>query len=96
MSDVANDKRFLKEWEGQRKGSPVGFFILYTLIWTFIFYVVTLFYHLAMRTIDLGFLSSVTKVLRYVLVGFLITAAVYYKNQYRYYKTKLKLLEEVK
>ncbi|MDB5197945.1 MAG: hypothetical protein JWP88_2316, partial [Flaviaesturariibacter sp.] len=59
------------------------------------FYVITLFYHLAMRTIDLSGLTPVTKVMRFVLVGFLITMAVYYKSQYRYYKTKLKQREEL-
>jgi hypothetical protein len=94
MNQEASDKRFIKEWEEQRKGSPVGYFILYTLIWTFITYVATLFFHLAVRTIDINFLTPVVKVFRFVLIGFLITMAFYYKGQYRYYKTKCKQAEK--
>jgi hypothetical protein len=88
MSKEAADKRFLKEWEEQRKGSPVGFFVLYTVIWTFILYVMVLFYHLAMRTIDIGFMPPVIRVLKYVLMALLITVAFYYRGQYRYYRTR--------
>ncbi|MDB5251775.1 MAG: hypothetical protein JWP27_944 [Flaviaesturariibacter sp.] len=88
MSKEAADKRFLKEWEEQRKGSRLGYFLLYTVIWSFILYVATLFYHLAMRTVDIGFMPPIVRVLKFVLMAFLITAAFYYKGQYRYYRTR--------
>lgn len=94
MPQEANDNRFLKEWEEQRKGSPAGFFILYTIVWSAIFFSCTLMFHLAMRTVDLSFLKTAAWVLKYIFTGFLITIAMYYKNENRYYKIRLKKLEQ--
>ncbi len=95
MSEESSDKRFVKEWELQRKGSPAGFFILYTIIWTFILYVATLFFGLAMRTIDLSFALPFIRIIKFIVVGLLITMVFYYKGQYRYYKIKSKITEEL-
>ncbi len=95
MSQTPSDKRFLKEWELQRKGSPVGYFILYTAIWTLILYIGSLFFGLTLRTIDISFAVPFVRVVKFIGIGLLITMLVYYKGQYRYYKIKSKAAEEL-
>ncbi|MCW3073054.1 MAG: hypothetical protein JWP69_123 [Flaviaesturariibacter sp.] len=95
MSQSTADKRFIKEWELQRKGSPVGFFILYTIIWSVILYIATFFFSLVLRTIDISFVVPVIRIAKFVFVGLLITMVFYYKGQYRYYKLKAKASEEL-
>jgi hypothetical protein len=88
MSQSPSDKRFLKEWEIQRKGSPVGFFILYTIIWTIVLFIASFFFTLVMRTIDISFVVPVLRITKFIIVGLLITMVVYYKGQYHYYRIK--------
>lgn len=88
MSQSPSDKRFVKEWELQRKGSPVGYFILYTVIWSFILYMASLFFGLILRTIDISFVVPVIRVVKFIGIALLITMVVYHKGQSRYYKIK--------
>ena len=88
MSQSSSDRRFLKEWEIQRKGSPLSFFILYTIVWTIVLFIASFFFSLVLRTIDISFVVPVIRIAKLVVVGLLITMVFYYKGQYRYYRIR--------
>jgi uncharacterized membrane protein YciS (DUF1049 family) len=90
----ANDKRFVREWEIQTKGSRRGYFLLHTATWAIIFF----FLQIAARYIITEFRSTVVftvySILFVILIGWIVAGFLYYRSQTRYLEIKLRQKEE--
>src|SRR5687768_14704284 len=91
MAELNNkEKRFIREWELQTRGSRKGFFILYTIIWAILFS----FFQIAINYVITEFrdwlLQTIAFILFSLLMGLILTLIFYYRNQAKYLELKMK------
>jgi hypothetical protein len=92
----AGEKRFLKEWSYQKSGSRTGYFVMYTIAWTLIIYILSMVGGYFFNIIRIPGIEYVIRFICVFLAGFLVTVSIFFRNQSEYYRIRLKELDALK